>query len=55
MLRSANLSIEQAAAVPELAMTAMQVLRNKGNLHSGQKVLINGASGGVSTFAVQIV
>ena len=54
MLKSANLSFEQAAAVPESAMKAMQGLRNKGNLHSGQKVLINGASGGVGTFAVQI-
>ena len=54
MLKSANLSFEQAAAVPELAMKAMQGLRNKGNLHSGQKVMINGASGGVGTFAVQI-
>lgn len=49
-----NLSFEQAAAMPIAAITALQALRDKGKLQSGQKVLINGASGGVGTFAVQI-
>lgn len=53
-LKPANLTFEQAAAIPEAAMTALQGLRDKGNLHPGQKILINGASGGVGTFAVQI-
>jgi 2-desacetyl-2-hydroxyethyl bacteriochlorophyllide A dehydrogenase len=49
-----NLSYEQAAAVPLAAMTALQALRNQGNIKSGQAVLINGAAGGVGIFAVQI-
>lgn len=52
--KPANLTFEQAAAVPIAAMTALQGLRDAGQLKPGQKVLINGASGGVGTFAVQI-
>ena len=52
--KPANLTFEQAAAVPLAAVTALQGLRNKGQLRAGQTVLINGASGGVGTFAVQI-
>jgi len=53
-LKPVNLTFEQAASVPLAAMTALQGLRNNGNIQPSQKVLINGASGGVGTFAMQI-
>ena len=53
-LKPANVTFEEAATVSIAAITALQALRDKGRLEPGQKVLINGASGGVGTFAVQI-
>lgn len=53
-MKPTNMTFEQSAAAPMAAVTALQALRDEGHLKAGQSVLINGASGGVGTFAVQI-
>src|ERR1700760_2262777 len=52
--KPANLSFEEAASVPVAGLTALEAVRDKGGLRPGQRVLVNGASGGVGTFAVQL-
>jgi NADPH:quinone reductase-like Zn-dependent oxidoreductase len=54
VLKPAKISFEEAAAVPQAALVALQGLRDKRQIQKGQKVLINGAGGGIGTFAVQI-
>lgn len=54
MLKPKNISFEEAAAAPEASLVALQALRDEGEIKSGDKVLINSASGGIGTFAVQL-